>query len=177
MHLIPSKCILLPEGLKEAFSPVQWHQNVIGRKPGCSERKGVNDGLDCIDSSYKIVNENDWESELSQLHQFVDKSKNICLYGAGDAGEIFTEILRRRSKKVSAYIISDGQKIPEKKMSATIYNLSDYPGDWAETDVLITISSRYKKLPNFAEMVKNHGAQKVLMISNELFHAGISELI
>ena len=144
---------------------------------GSGDGEFIHKHLDSIDPEYKIENDNSWEKELSKLYDFVDQSDNICLYGAGDAGEIFTEILKKRGKKVTAYLISDGQSIPNKKLPAPIYNLSDYLGEWATTDVLITISSRYKKLPDFAAIVREKGSCHVMGISNELFHAAISLLI
>ena len=126
----------------------------------------------------RIENDCNWEEEIGEFQSFVRRAEVLVLYGAGDAGAIFTELCKRMGCNVDCFLVSDGQIIPEKTpFDIPAFNVSSYPKDISKASVLITISSRYKRLPDFEKIMRDHGAKNVMQMSNELFHAGINELI
>lgn len=118
-----------------------------------------------------------WVHEWNQFLRFVNEADIIVIYGAGDAAMVFRENIERLGKIVRAFIVSDGQKVSHLTDEIPIFQLSDYPGDFGEISVFIAISTKYKNLPNFEEMLREKGVKRILRMSNELWHKGINELI
>ena len=118
-----------------------------------------------------------WEDDWKRFLQFVHEAGRIAVYGAGDAAKVFRKNIEKLGKNIEAFIISDGQQVPPSEDGIPVFQLSEYPGDYNELSVFIAISTKYRKLPDFGAMLREKGVNRILKMSNELWHKGINELI
>lgn len=118
-----------------------------------------------------------WDEDWEKFREFIENAKKIAIYGAGDAGIVYKEVIERMGRKTDVFLVSDGQDVMRDIDGVPIFHLSEYQDDYESLSVFIAISFRYKNLPDFEAMLKKRGVRNVFKMSNELWHKGINELI
>ncbi len=125
-----------------------------------------------------VENNNDWEKELFELEEFVNKADRLVLFGAGDAGIVMAKFCKKRGRQPFCFLVSDGESFSHHFLEGIqVFSLSEFEGDLRDCSIIISISKRYKSLDGLEKRLKAKGANRIRMMSRNQFNAAINEMI
>jgi len=91
-----------------------------------------------------IYNDSSLQNVLSSVGK-ISQGTKVYLYGAGEVGKYYFDMLQNRGVKISGFIVSDGHKYTDKYMGVPVYEVKNVLDKRDEIYIVVSVGSKVRQ--------------------------------